>query len=246
MLEMERPVRDVKTDVDIVFTDPSVEEAPVGLDRPYHEVFTPPSTPRGSGIRRFLPGGGGGGRRRPGGESADDGGKLDLRNSWQVAAGSILIPLGVVLILLAWYGAAHARVVQQQIPYEVSGAFAGLGCMVLGGLFFFGHWLYRIWDQADLHHEEQMRVFEEVARSLAAIGAGAAAAPASMGVSSGAVTGAPAPSGAAGSSGYLVTASGTVYHQSDCPVIAHHPNDLRVLGASDLVGLRPCQICLPD
>jgi hypothetical protein len=50
--------------------------------------------------------------------------------------GSVLIPLGVIFIMLGWYGAARARVVQQQIPYLLSGSFVGLGCMVVGGLFF--------------------------------------------------------------------------------------------------------------
>jgi hypothetical protein len=36
-----------------------------------------------------------------------------------------------------------------------------------------------------------------------------------------------------------------VYHRSGCAVIAHHPDDLRVLGRDGLAGLRPCQICLP-
>ncbi len=91
--------------------------------------------------------------------------RLDVRNSWQVVAGSMLIPLGVVFILLAWYGAAHARVEQQQIPYMVSGSFAGLGCMVVGGLLYWGHWLYRIYDQAELHHEEQQQLMVELLKA---------------------------------------------------------------------------------
>ena len=135
--------------------------------------------------------------------------------------------VGVVFILIAWYGAAHAKVEQQQIPYMVSGAFAGLGCMVVGGLLYWGHWLYRIYDQAELHHEEQQRMMLELVRAIHATGPGAT-------------------SGAVGVSSYMATSTGTVYHQADCPVIAHHPNDLRVLGASELGGLRPCQICSPD
>ena len=151
-------------------------------------------------------------------------GRLDLRNSWQVVAGSILIPLGVVFIMIGWYGAAHARVVQQQIPYLVSGSFIGLGCMVVGGLLFWGHWLYRIYDQAGLHHEEQQRLLELIAASLA---------PRRIDVEAGTP------------SALYATASGTVYHRADCAVIAHHPDDLRTLGAGGLTGMRPCQICLP-
>jgi len=155
-------------------------------------------------------------------------GKLDLRNSWQVVAGAVLIPLGVVFIMIGWYGAAHARVVQQQIPYMVSGSFVGLGCMVVGGLLFWGHWLYRIYDQADLHHEEQQRLLELIVASLA---------PQRIGTSPDVEAGPP--------SALYATASGTVYHRADCAVIAHHPDDLRVLGAGGLGGMRPCQICLP-
>ena len=124
------------------------------------EVSARPEGPlsrQNNGGRR---GGGGGGTDAPEAEAPTRDAKRDLRNGWQVLAGSVLIPLGVVLILIAWYGAAHARVVQQQIPYLVSGSFVGLGCMVLGGFFFFGHWLYRMYDQAGLHHEEQMRALE--------------------------------------------------------------------------------------
>ncbi len=73
------------------------------------------------------------GRREDGGgkqggdhtQKAHREGRLDLRNSWQVVAGAMLIPLGVVFILIGWYGTAHARVVQQQIPYMVSACFVG-------------------------------------------------------------------------------------------------------------------------
>jgi hypothetical protein len=169
----------------------------------------------------------------PGGgqtQKEKDRGRLDLRNSWQVVAGSILIPLGVVFILIGWYGAAHARVVQQQIPYMVSGSFIGLGCMVVGGFLFWGHWLYRIYDQADLHHEEQQQMLELIAAALV-----------------GRRYDGPGPGPAADDvvTSYYATTSGTVYHRSDCAVIAHHPDDLRVCGRDGLAGMRPCQICSP-
>jgi hypothetical protein len=36
-----------------------------------------------------------------------------------------------------------------------------------------------------------------------------------------------------------------VYHRPDCAVIAHHPEDLRVLGMDGTKEMRPCQICSP-
>ncbi len=176
--------------------------------------------------------GGGGGESHL--QKARREGRLDLRNCWQVVAGSILIPLGVVFILIAWYGAAHARVVQQQIPYLVSGSFVGLGCMVVGGFLFFGHWLYRMYDQAELHHEEQLRALEAIAMSVGG-GVATASGPAAV----------PGAAGGTGDGAYYATSSGTVYHRADCTVIAHHREDLRALDPSAAAVMQPCQICRP-
>ncbi len=89
--------------------------------------------------------------------------EFDLRNTWQIAAGAILMPLGLIVILWAWYGAAHANHPQQQIPYMVSGGFIGLGLMIVGGLMFWAHWLYRIYDQADLQHRELLDAINRLA-----------------------------------------------------------------------------------
>ncbi|HVB93630.1 MAG TPA: hypothetical protein VND67_04865 [Acidimicrobiales bacterium] len=224
MLEMERPVRDSvglapDQEVSLHATDNGRSAAPT----------------RGDRFRRLLPRGlGGGGGAKPVRADGEDSGSYDLRNAWQVVAGSILIPLGVVFILLGWYGSAHARVVQQQIPYMVSGAFIGLGCMVVGGLLYWGHWLYRLYDQKELHHEEELKVLHDLVNTLTSQGAG--------GAHSASPSDAPA-DGASGS--FLATATGTVYHRAGCAVIAHHPEDARVVGAANLVGLQPCQICLP-
>jgi hypothetical protein len=227
MLEMQREPSASVT------AHPDTEEQ--AFEPPRHGAFTISSPPDAvTPARRFWPRGfGGRGPQGPDRPDGDESGSFDLRNNWQVLAGSILIPLGLVFILLGWYGAAHARVVQQQIPYMVSGSFIGLGCMVVGGLLYWGHWLYRIYDQNDLHHEEQLKALQEIARTLG---------------------GGPAPESAVGVPGgeaerheasYFATAYGTVYHRVDCPVIAHHPADLREVGAGGLAGLSACQICSP-
>ena len=236
---------DVEKDLADVFKDEGASPpgAPDAPERPASGA----GPASGDGGRQGDDGGSGGGGHTRMARWAE---KYDVRNSWQVIAGAILIPLGVVLILLGWYGAAHARVVQQQIPYMVSGSFIGLGCMIVGGLLFFGHWLYRIYDQADLHHEEQQRLLETIAAALlaqrsdgtgvgAGVGAGVATAldSSTAGTETGPATAEPAPTT------YYATSSGTVYHRADCAVIAHHPEDLRVLGPDGIVGMRPCQIC---
>jgi len=201
-------------------------------------------------LRRVLVGrgrrGGGGGGPRPT-RRQDGSGRIDLRNTWQILAGSILVPLGVVFILMSWYGAAHTAYVQQQIPYLVSGSFAGVGCLVLGGLLYWAHWLYRIYDQADMHHEEQLRVLERTLRALSdRIGGTEPATSAASGPVAGAAA-CETPTGGIGSSpppSYVVTPSGTVYHLPTCPVVAHHPEGLRTIAPDAVSSLEPCRICL--
>jgi hypothetical protein len=156
--------------------------------------------------------------------------EFDLRNTWQIAAGAILMPLGFIVILLGWYGAAHARVVQQQIPYLVSGSFIGLGLMIGGGLMFWAHWLYRIYDQADMHHRELV----EAINRLASSGGGPAA---------GSASDSPAAT-SAGASQFVATSSGSNFHRPDCSVVARR-RGLRKLSASDVEKMEPCRICEP-
>jgi hypothetical protein len=160
-------------------------------------------------------------------------GGLDLRNTWQVVAGAILLPLGVAVILLGWSGAAHGRVEQQQIPYLISGGLLGLAGVVIGGFFFWAHWLYRIYDQADLHHQAVLKEQQEFHRAvLQALGQGARP-PATGTVAAAEPT-----------AEYVATPSGSNYHTRDCPIVAKH-RSLRSLGAADVAGMKPCRICEP-
>jgi hypothetical protein len=61
-----------------------------------------------------------------------------------LTVGSILMPLGVVLVLLAWYGAAHTTRVFEQIPYLISGGLLGVGLVVAGGFCYFGYFVARL------------------------------------------------------------------------------------------------------
>lgn len=182
-------------------------------------------------------------RRRTGLRDAAAAGvqRLDLRNTWQVAGGAFLAVLGLVIILLAWYGAAHTPYVQQQIPYLVSGSFVGLGLMVLGGLMYWAHWLYRIYDQADLHHVADAARQEELFGSLLAA------------IESLSLDTRPRPRAASGrpieaesdSSPLVATATGSNVHLQDCPIVIRHPDGVRRLSQAEAAGLSRCRICQP-
>jgi hypothetical protein len=157
---------------------------------------------------------------------------LDLRNTWQVAAGALLLPIGIAVIVLGWQGAAHGSVDQQQIPYLISGGILGLAFVTIGGFFFWAHWLYRMYDQAELHHLERMRVqaeqHSELLRALGDRGAGVAAAGASS----------------ASDGAFVATASGTNFHTVDCPIVSGRAG-LRRITTAQAKSMKPCRICEP-
>ena len=164
---------------------------------------------------------------RRGGERSS----FDARNTWQVAVGAVLMPLGLVIILVAWYGAAHARHVQQQIPYLVSGSFIGLGLMIVGALLYWAHWLYRVYDQADLHHAEMLQAQEEQTRALVEALSQSTHNGRRASVTAGA--------------GFVATAGGSNFHLPDCPVVSRSRRSVRPVTARAAKSMQPCRICDP-
>ncbi|MCX7619767.1 MAG: hypothetical protein N2037_02845 [Acidimicrobiales bacterium] len=51
--------------------------------------------------------------------------------------------LGVVVILIAWFGASGTAIVAEQIPYLISGGLLGLGLIIAGGALFVRYSLSR-------------------------------------------------------------------------------------------------------
>src|SRR3954471_7557371 len=58
--------------------------------------------------------------------------------------GAVLMPLGIIAIMLGWYGVAHTKYQYNQLPYVVSGGLLGLGLVLLGGFLYFGAWLAKV------------------------------------------------------------------------------------------------------
>ena len=56
-------------------------------------------------------------------------------------AACVLVPLGVGLVLLGWYGAAHTPYQFEQLPYVISGGLLGVALTTVGALTLLCHWL---------------------------------------------------------------------------------------------------------
>ncbi|HMC53307.1 MAG TPA: hypothetical protein VKI64_11150, partial [Acidimicrobiales bacterium] len=70
--------------------------------------------------------------------------QLVVTHRWLAVAGGVMIPLGAVLIIAGWYGAAHTTLPWEQTPYVISGGLLGLALVVAGSAFYFGYWLTRL------------------------------------------------------------------------------------------------------
>lgn len=165
--------------------------------------------------------------RPPGGLSG-----LDLRNTWQAVAGAVLLPFGVAVIVLGWSGAAHGRVDQQQIPYLISGGVLGLAVVVIGCFFYWAHWLYRLYDQADLHHRQAMEEQRDMMMALIA------------------ALDRREPAVRVGGNGdsrhaFVATPAGTNFHTPGCPMVAGRAESLRSISESEARSMKPCRVCEP-
>jgi predicted membrane chloride channel (bestrophin family) len=88
---------------------------------------------------------------------------------WLLTGGAALVPIGLVLVVLGYWGAAHVPREIQQVPYLISGGILGLALVFAGGFAYFGYWLTRILREqiriVDKLEEQTERLTEEL-RSL--------------------------------------------------------------------------------
>lgn len=143
-------------------------------------------------------------------------------------AGSVLVPAGVIVILLGWYGAAHTPYVFEQVPYLISGGLLGVGMVVGGGLLFFGSWIARMeQDAPDI--DDLVAAVDRLRADLAAGGATVLGAAVANGVGQ----------------HFVATPTGTMIHRPDCSVVSDRDTDALVTVGPDDEGYRPCKLCDP-
>jgi hypothetical protein len=144
--------------------------------------------------------------------------------------GAVCVPLGLVLILLGYWGAAHASRVIQQIPYEISGGLLGLALVFGGGFAYFGYWLSRI-------QREQRRLADNVDHQTAVLADALGRIEALLGRTS-------RTANRTRPTGLVRTPSGSLVHEPGCAVVANRDDLVAV--AADSPGITACKICGPD
>ena len=149
------------------------------------------------------------------------------------SAGAVLMPLGVIAILIGWYGAAHTKYSYDQFPYLLSGGVLGLGLTFVGGFLYFGAWLAKVANdqrEASKQIADTILVLADLVSRQQAAGSGSPESVYEKMADPGAVP-------------VIAGTQGTTIHRRDCALIAHR-DDLRVLGPEDQ-GLTTCRVCRP-
>lgn len=150
------------------------------------------------------------------------------------SAGGVLMPFGVLVICLGWYGSAHAHYEYDQNVYLISGGVLGLGLVFLGGFLYFGAWLSRMaveQKQAAAQLTDAMLALADVVavRQRATTGEAPVAETADT----------------ADTASELVTAgSNTTVHRRDCALVSARP-DLHEY-VPDASPVTTCRVCKPE
>lgn len=143
-------------------------------------------------------------------------------------AGAVLLPAGLIVIGLGWYGVAHTAYIYDQNAYIVSGGILGLGITFVGGFLYFGSWLARI--AAD-QKEAQRQLSDTLLLLADAVSHNNAVA------NNARPTARPRDPGSV----LVVAGNGTTVHRADCDLVAGR-DDLRPAGP-DAPNLTPCRLC---
>jgi len=154
-------------------------------------------------------------------------------------AGAVLTPLGLVVILLGWYGASRSGFLFEQVPYLISGGLLGVGLTIVGAFSYFAYWLTRIFHQQREQVDRTVEALERLEKRLADLPLAERSTRTNGGTRARVAAGA---SGAAAKP-FVATASGTMFHRPDCTVVTGRSGLRKV--SDDAPGMEPCKLCDP-
>lgn len=163
-------------------------------------------------------------------------GRLRIGENTLLVIGGIIGPLGLVAVLLGWWGAAHTPNLFEQIPYLVSGGLFGLGLVFLGGFCYFAHWLTTSIRES---RQQSAAILDALVRLEATMDRNNRTL---LDVALASPSPAAAVEGPAAVDGLVATARGSMAHRPDCVVVAGKES-LRRVSVDD--GLEPCKLCDP-
>lgn len=169
--------------------------------------------------------------------------RLRVPDQAMAVGAAVLLPLGLAMVMMSWYGAARTPYLFEQVPYLISGGLLGLGFVMTGGFVLFGSWIART-------AREQRALSQELLEAVRAVRDEVAAQPAPEVVPAqsrrrgGSSNGSTANGNGAAHGGLVATANGSMLHRSDCVVVANR-DGVHAVSSQESGALRPCRLCDP-
>ncbi|HVV38192.1 MAG TPA: hypothetical protein VHC63_16410 [Acidimicrobiales bacterium] len=97
-----------------------------------------------------------------------DGSIVSQRQFLLVASGA-LMTLGLTAIVLGWIGASRSTLVEEQVPYLISGGLLGVALSIIGALSFFSHWFVTGIREARVHEAARQRDHAELVAAISSL-----------------------------------------------------------------------------
>lgn len=98
-----------------------------------------------------------------------DGRSLLGRDRFLLTISAALMVLGLAAILLGWIGAARTTLVEEQVPYLISGGLLGVAVATIGAVTLFAHWLTVLIREDREREVVRRRDHEELVAALRAL-----------------------------------------------------------------------------
>jgi hypothetical protein len=155
--------------------------------------------------------------------------RIDMDRA-HLIGGGVLAVLGLVAIILGWYGAANTGFEFEQLPYLISGGLLGVALCFLGGFVYFAYWVTKLVRESRSQSERAAEILDQIAESLN--GSGPRPARRTVRTIAGGSDGA-----------FVATRNGNLFHRADCSAVAGRQRLRRVTAQTR--GLEPCALCDP-
>lgn len=148
-----------------------------------------------------------------------------IAQNWRLVSAGLLLVLGIVFVLLGWYGAANTNILTEQIPYLISGGLLGLGLIVVAGVLASGASLER--ENRELRMELR-RVVADGRR-----------------MDTGRMTAHAFADDASANGQLFVVPGGRSYHLAGCPIL-EGKQGIKELSREQAATYAACKLCEPD
>lgn len=148
-----------------------------------------------------------------------------LRAQWRTLTALGLFIVGIMLVLLGWYGAAHTNIMTEQIPYLISGGLLGLGLIIVAGILSVQIAIER--DNAEFRRSVVQALTNTASHTASPSG-----------------TAHPATPGPVSNGHVFVVPGGRSFHLPGCPIVEGKEGTEALMPAQAAVaGFAPCKLC---